>query len=90
MISDVPFVVIRLTSHLQLDTSWSIPNVESVLSWRRVSCEQQLDSQVVLNQFEEIRVFHMRLVGVVAHLRFCENALLRPGRMFLSFLLAML
>ena len=26
----------------------------------------------------------MRMVGVVAHLRFCANALLRPGRMFTS------
>ena len=44
LISHVSFVVIRLTSHLQLDMSQSIPNVERVLSWRRVSCEQQLDS----------------------------------------------
>ena len=40
----VSIVLVRLTSHQQLDASQSIPNVERVLSWRRVSCEQQLDT----------------------------------------------
>ena len=46
-----------------------------------------MDSKFVLNQqFKEISVSDMRLVSVVAHFRFCANALLRPERMFLSFI----
>ena len=57
--------------------------VDSVPSWRRVSCEQQVDSQFIWNHFEEIGVFQTCAWLVLSRTCvFCANALLRPGRMF--------
>ena len=53
----VEFTCLNVVSHLQLNMGQSILSFESVLSWRRVSSEQQLDSQFVLISFREIRVF---------------------------------
>ena len=83
-------VVVRLTSHLQLNMGKSIQSVESVLSWRRVSCEQQLDSKFVFISLRKLECSRHALDWCCRAFAPCANALLRPGRMFPSSLLAML
>ena len=71
--------VIVCCSHLLLDMVSQSQMSQAFCRWRRVSREQQLDSQFVFNQCRgNWSVSDMRPVSVAAHSRSCANALLRP------------